>query len=274
MRFMALGHATGENSMSNIIPFQFETQSIRVVTNDNGEPWFNAREICDVLGYGNPHQALSTHVDGDDLQKLEVIDSIGRKQLANHINESGLYALIFGSTKDEAKRFKRWVTHEVLPAIRKTGAYIPPQQKARTTSLPSPVRDILAIGRELRKVKGMTEAVATAATLETIRINTGLDVTPMAKSLPSVELADIAKLNATEVGEPLNLKARAVNAMLINLGMAYRDDHKEMRLTEAGTAFGEMKPYHRNGHTGYEIRWKESVIDLLKTSINQQPSAA
>ncbi|AVR88998.1 BRO-N domain-containing protein [Thauera aromatica] len=107
----------------NITPFQFESRAIRVVTDDNGEPWFSAKEVCDVLGYGNPHQALASHVDVDDLQKLEAIDSVGRTQQTNHINESGLYALIFGSTKEEAKRFKRWVTHEVLPSIRKTGSY-------------------------------------------------------------------------------------------------------------------------------------------------------
>lgn len=109
--------------MSKLIPFQFENNPVRVITDDNGEPWFNAREICDALGYGNHRQAVDTHVDMDDVQKLDAIDGMGRKQLANHINESGLYALIFGSTKEEAKRFKRWVTHEVLPSIRKTGAY-------------------------------------------------------------------------------------------------------------------------------------------------------
>ncbi len=114
----------------NLIPFQFESSTIRVITDDCGEPWFNAKEICDVLGYGNHRQAVDTHVDMDDVQKLDAIDSMGRKQMANHINESGLYALIFGSTKDEAKRFKRWVTHDVLPTIRKTGTYTAPQRGA------------------------------------------------------------------------------------------------------------------------------------------------
>lgn len=112
----------------NITPFSYEGAAIRVITDDNGEPWFNAKEVCDVLGYANPHKAVSDHVDSDDLTKREAIDGMGRKQMANHINESGLYALIFGSTKDEAKRFKRWVTHDVLPAIRKTGSYT--QQRA------------------------------------------------------------------------------------------------------------------------------------------------
>ena len=105
--------------MSAIIPFQFEAHAVRVQVDELGLPWFNATDVCDALEMGNPSQAIKSHVDADDLQKLEVIDNLGRTQRANHINESGLYALILGSTKDAAKRFKRWVTSEVLPAIRR-----------------------------------------------------------------------------------------------------------------------------------------------------------
>ena len=120
--------------MNNITTFDFDGHPIRVVTDDNGEPWFAANEVCECLGFANPHDAVARHVDADDLGKREVIDSLGRKQLTNHVNESGMYALIFGSTKPEAKRFKRWVTSEVLPSIRRTGSYagpaIQPQRSA------------------------------------------------------------------------------------------------------------------------------------------------
>lgn len=247
----------------NLIPFQFENKSIRVITDGNGEPWFSAKEICDVLGYGNPHQALSTHVDGDDLQKLEAIDGIGRKQMANHINESGLYALIFGSTKEGAKRFKRWVTHEVLPTIRKTGAYVPPQQKPKLPQL-QPVRDLLLVGKAMAKVKGVNEALAMACTLDAIERTTGLPTTMLAKALPAVAPEDTATLNATQVGEPLSLTGRATNAILEKMGFQFKDENKNWKLTEAGTAYGEMKPFHRNGHSGYETRWKPSVIEVLR----------
>jgi len=112
--------------MGAIIPFQFEAHAVRVQVDGAGLPWFNANDVCDALEMGNPSQAIKSHVDGDDLQKLEVTDNLGRTQRANHVNESGLYALILGSTKDAAKRFKRWVTGEVLPAIRKAGSYAAP----------------------------------------------------------------------------------------------------------------------------------------------------
>jgi hypothetical protein len=82
-----------------------------------------ANDVCGALELVNPHDALVKHVDADDLAKREVADNLGRKQLTNHVNESGLYALIFGSRKQSAKLFKRWVTSEVLPAIRKNGQY-------------------------------------------------------------------------------------------------------------------------------------------------------
>jgi prophage antirepressor-like protein len=109
--------------MSAIIPFSFESHAVRVQVDVAGLPWFNVGDICSVLEFGNPRQAIESHVDSDDVQKLDAIDNLGRTQRANHVNESGLYALILGSTKESAKRFKRWVTSEVLPAIRKSGTY-------------------------------------------------------------------------------------------------------------------------------------------------------
>ena len=108
--------------MSTIIPFQFETHALRVQVDDASQPWFNANDVCEALQLGNARQALESHVDDEDVQQMDTLTP-GGKQLTNHVNESGLYALIFGSRKESAKRFKRWVTSEVLPAIRKDGYY-------------------------------------------------------------------------------------------------------------------------------------------------------
>lgn len=99
-----------------------EFGEIRTVTID-GEPWFVGKDVAIILGYAKPLNAIATHVDEDDSLKQGLADSLGRMQDTIFINESGLYALIFGSKLESAKRFKRWVTSEVLPAIRKTGSY-------------------------------------------------------------------------------------------------------------------------------------------------------
>lgn len=91
----------------------------------DGEPWFVGKDVAESLGYSNTRKALADHVDEDDkTDGVTIRDSIGRDQTPVVINESGVYSLVFSSKLESAKRFKRWVTSEVLPAIRKTGGYI------------------------------------------------------------------------------------------------------------------------------------------------------
>ena len=89
----------------------------------SSDPWFVGKDVATALGYVKTLNALSAHVEKDDSLKQGITDSLGREQETIFINESGLYALIFGSKLESAKRFKHWVTSEVLPAIRKTGGY-------------------------------------------------------------------------------------------------------------------------------------------------------
>ena len=98
-----------------------EFGSIRTVTIEN-EPWFVGKDVAGVLGYTNPSKALSDHVDTEDKLNNETLLSLGQRG-GWLINESGLYSLILSSKLPKAKKFKRWVTSEVLPAIRKTGSY-------------------------------------------------------------------------------------------------------------------------------------------------------
>jgi len=113
--------------MSNTLAFTFENTSLTIL-GDILNPLFIAKQICDVLGFANHKDAIKNHVDPDDIFKLEMNDRLNRKQTVNCVNESGLYALIFGSKLPKAKQFKRWVTNEVLPAIRKQGCYSAQEQ--------------------------------------------------------------------------------------------------------------------------------------------------
>lgn len=109
--------------MNQITPFNYGDNLIRVVNDETtGEPLWVAKDVCKILGMDNHRQALS-RLDDDEKNGVILNDSMGREQTATAVNESGLYSLILSSRKPEAKPFKRWVTHEVLPAIRKTGTY-------------------------------------------------------------------------------------------------------------------------------------------------------
>ncbi len=120
--------------------FSFENSQVRTLGTPD-LPLFVAIDVASALGFQKPSNAVSQHVDSEDLIKQEITDKLGRAQTVNCVNESGLYALIFGSKLESAKRFKRWVTSEVLPAIRKTGRY-----EAPTTITPAEQR---AIQREV-----------------------------------------------------------------------------------------------------------------------------
>ena len=250
--------------MSTIIPFQFDAHAIRVQIDEAGQPWFNANDVCSALEFVNPHKAVADHVDADDLTKREVIDNLGRQQRANHINESGLYALILGSTKDAAKRFKRWVTSEVLPTIRKTGAY---SVSGALAALPAPTHDrvsaILLIGEAVAKVPGVKPGIAAAAMLTCIQENTGITTEVLRHALPSAN-EPICALNATQLGKLLNRSAKATNQLLATTGLQFRNDRDEWELTEAGEAWAEAMPYSRNGHSGYQILWNPAVAEQLK----------
>lgn len=100
--------------------FEFKGASLRTLTDEAGEPWFVAKDVCDILGHSNVSMALD-RLDDDERSKF----NLGRQGETNIVNEAGLYSLVLGSRKPEAHEFKRWVTHEVLPQIRRTGGYIP-----------------------------------------------------------------------------------------------------------------------------------------------------
>ncbi|MDF0553125.1 BRO family protein [Kamptonema sp. UHCC 0994] len=129
--------------MNSLTVFQFESQEVRIVEIDN-EPWFVVKDVAAILGYTEPARMLQL-VDDEDKQtinpqKLEstkMVETFGINTFrVSLINESGLYGCIFGSTKQQAKQFKKWVTSEVLPAIRKTGGYsVPSSSPAPSTQM-------------------------------------------------------------------------------------------------------------------------------------------
>ena len=102
----------------------------------NGEPWLVGKDVAEILGYNEPHKAIARHVDEDDGMKHPVIDCMGRTQKTTIINESGFYSLVLSSKMPNAKRFKHWVTSEVLPTIRKTGGYVDDPDKFADYYLP------------------------------------------------------------------------------------------------------------------------------------------
>lgn len=152
--------------MNKIIPFAFEDQLVRVVQID-GEPWFVGRDICRVLDVRNESQALDRLDDDERRDGVCITDPMGRQQEAIAVSEAGAYRLVFTSRKPEAERFKRWLAHEVIPAIRKTGRYevpgTPPAQPDALVIAGEPLAVAshkLALVREARHLYGYARARA------------------------------------------------------------------------------------------------------------------
>lgn len=112
--------------MNELQLFNFENNQLRTLL-INDEPWFVGKDVAEILGYSNPRDALSKHVDSEDKNSVAIHDGNKGNPNLTIINESGVYALVFGSKLQSAKKFKHWVTSEVLPTLRKTGSYATPQ---------------------------------------------------------------------------------------------------------------------------------------------------
>lgn len=119
--------------MQELQIFNFEELPVRTLEVD-GEPYFIGKDVADILGYANGRDALSKHVDAEDKLPSQIATA-GQNRNVTIINESGLYSLIFSSKLESAKRFKRWVTSEVLPTLRKTGAYQVPSDPMQALRL-------------------------------------------------------------------------------------------------------------------------------------------
>lgn len=142
--------------MNDITIFNHLGNDIRVMTDEQGEPWFVAKDVCAILGLSNPRTSLAL-LDEDE-KGVHTMDTPGGKQELTTVNESGLYSLILRSRKPEAKAFKRWVTSEVLPSIRKHGMYATPATIEDMIANPDIIIQLATTLKEERAARAKAEA--------------------------------------------------------------------------------------------------------------------
>lgn len=177
---------------------------IRVVA-QNGEPWFVGKDVADVLGYKNPRKAMIDHVDEED-KGVTKCDTLGGKQNTVTINESGLYSLILSSKLPTAKKFKHWVTSDVIPSIRKSGGYIARQETMSDAELMAKallvaqrqIEDRERLIEEMKPAKIFADAVC--ASEQTILVG---------------DLAKLIKQNGVDIGQRRLFEWLRLNGYLI-----------------------------------------------------------
>lgn len=222
--------------------------NIRVVEN-SGEPWFVGKDIATILGYAKPENAIANHVDGEDKTSTLIQGSGSNyKSKAILINESGLYSLILSSKLPTAKKFKRWVTSEVLPAIRKTGSYKTPKQSS---------------DREKAMLKN-AQARSAKLWLE-IAKNTGIQTYKdvcnayAAKELAGEDVLPLPKVqektySATDIGEMLGVSKSRIGALA---------NKNNMKCDEYGSWYHDKSPY--SGKEVEAFRYNSKAIEKFRS---------
>lgn len=175
--------------MNELQLFNFENNQVRTLL-INDEPWFVGKDVAQILGYSNPRDALSKHVDDEDKNSVAIRD--GNKGNPNQtvINESGVYALVFSSKLPSAIRFKRWVTSEVLPQIRKTGSYASPQLTGKELMAKALIEANSVLARQSKQLEEQKPKVLFA---DSVIASKG--------SILVRELAKLIKQNGYDIGE-------------------------------------------------------------------------
>lgn len=194
---------------SNLQLFAFEGNEVRTLKIDD-EPYFVGKDVANILGYSNTRKALQDHVDLEDKKDgVTIRDSIGRNQKPTVINESGLYSLILSSKMPNAKRFKRWVTSEVLPTIRKHGAYMTDEKAFDIVHNKNGLADLLQQAADQLKQKDIQiEKMKPKAMLADA-------ITASETSILVGEMAKILKKNGVNTGQNRFFKWLRENGYLI-----------------------------------------------------------
>lgn len=186
--------------------FSFKGQQVRTVTID-GEPYFVGKDVAEILGYANNRDALVKHVDDEDKQTSQIATA-GQKRSMTVINESGLYSLILGSKLPQAHDFKHWVTSEVLPTIRKHGAYMTPAKIEEVLTDPDTIIQLATQLKQEREGRLIAEQ----------KVN---ELTPKATYYDKV-LADKSLVIITQIAKDYGMSGRAMNRKLHELKVIYK----------------------------------------------------
>jgi len=182
--------------MNKLQVFSYEGKEVRTIQR-NGETWWVLKDVCGVLELSNARM-IADRLDEDDVSLAYVTDSMGRRQQTNIVNESGLYNVILRSDKPEAKKFKRWVTHEVLPQIRRHGAYITTSKIEEIMNDPDSWIKLLTALKEERQEK---ERLQLQTAQDKPKVVFADAVSASDGTILIGELAKILKGNGIEIGQ-------------------------------------------------------------------------
>ena len=205
--------------------------SIRTVMINN-EPWFVGKDVAEVLGYAKARNAIATHVDTEDKKDAPIQGDLGGTQTMTLINESGLYSLILSSKLPTAKEFKRWVTSEVLPSIRKHGAYMTPETLEAAILNPD---YLIKLATALKEEKDRRQALETENAQQKQIIG---ELKPRADYTDRI-LSNKGLVTITQIAKDYGMSGRKMNKLLEDLHVQYKQSGQWLLYAD----------YHDKGYT-------------------------
>lgn len=254
--------------MNNIIPFDFDGSAVRVVTDDSGEPWFVAADIAKALDYAEAKD-MTRNLD-DDEKGRQLVPTPGGGQDMLVINEAGLFSAILKSQKPEARRFKRWVTHDVLPSIRKTGSYSvgePTNVAAEPIRIAADALRLAPSAVRAARAFGLDKNAAAISAGQFIRGLTGVNLLEgLGCTHLLAERQDTLWYTPTELGKRLEVSARQFNLLLAEAGLQAKQGEHWMP-TPAAESFSRLfdtGKRHGGGTPVQQVKWAENVLALIK----------
>lgn len=232
--------------MNNLQIFKNEEFGEGRVIEQNGEPWFVGKDVADILGYTNSRDALGSHVDDEDKNTVAISDGKRGNPNQTVINESGLYSLILSSKLPQAKQFKRWVTSEVLPSIRKHGTYMTPEKIEEVLLNPD---TIISLAQELKDERALRNRLQDK--IEKDRPKT-IFADAVAASKTSILVGDLAKLikqNGVDTGQKRLFQWLRENGYLIKRKGADWNMPTQRAMDKGLFEVKETVITHADGHT-------------------------
>lgn len=216
-----------------------EFGSIRSVE-QNGEPWFVGKDVAEALGYGNPQRAIRDHVDALDKGVTEMVTPGGKQQMPI-INESGLYSLIFSSKLEDAQRFKRWVTSEVLPSIRKNDHYMTPAALREAILNPDTVIQLC------QQIKAEREKNA-RLTAENAKLTAANEIMQPKADYFDQQVAANQLTGLQETADGLHIPRRTFMSWLVERKYLYRTPYNKLvPNAEKNDGLFQLREYDKNG---------------------------
>ncbi|ERE07222.1 MULTISPECIES: BRO-N domain-containing protein [Chromobacteriaceae] len=243
-----------------LVPFEFDGRSIRVITDAQGEVWFVGKDVCQALGYADHANALKQHCKG--VAKRHPLQTAGGVQEVRVLAEPDVLRLIVSSSLPAAEAFEHWVFEDVLPSIRKTGGYV----VAMTAKPELEAFKLIPVAVRAARALGLDRNAAAISANQAVNRLTGMNVMQLLGHTHLEAEQQMPFFTPTQLGERIGISGRKLNLLLAEAGLQAKqgDDWSPLPAAEGFFRFFDTSKRHGSGAPVLQLKWAEHVLDLIE----------